>query len=203
MKDQDLASLSLQEFREFLMNPECDLEMIRATLTDKMNFILDEKTVIENQLNAAKARYQLGQERSDPEWFSKATGALNHRKRKIDKLNKMLSFLNNVKSYRANKLMEVGVEIDSTNGYEPIKEDLLNHFFEKVFCDICKEELEENTFNKIKEMTKEVIEILRPKSFGEYTDFRSWRQKYINEHKSNYDYKQMASIYSKANCSKV
>ncbi|MBU0561405.1 MAG: hypothetical protein KJ799_10545 [Bacteroidetes bacterium] len=62
MKDQDLASLSLQEFREFLMNPECDLEMTRATLTDKMNSILDEKTVIENQLNVAKARYQLGQE---------------------------------------------------------------------------------------------------------------------------------------------
>ncbi|MBU1679325.1 MAG: hypothetical protein KKD86_10825 [Bacteroidetes bacterium] len=141
--------------------------------------------------------------RADPEWFSKASGALNHRKRKNDKLNKMLSVLNNVKRYRATKMMGLGFEIDSSQNNEPIKEELLTLFFEKVFCDICKEELDENTFNRIKEITKKVIEILRPNSFTEYADFRSWRQKYLNEHKDNYDYKQMASIYAKANKSKA
>ncbi|MFH1526058.1 MAG: hypothetical protein ABIJ40_18330 [Bacteroidota bacterium] len=115
----------------------------------------------------------------------------------------MLSVLNNVKRYRATKMMGLGFEIDSSQNNEPIKEELLTLFFEKVFCDICKEELDENTFNRIKEITKKVIEILRPNSFTEYADFRSWRQKYLNEHKDNYDYKQMASIYAKANKSKA
>jgi hypothetical protein len=201
MQDKDLASLSLQEFREFITNQNCDLESVKATLTDKMNSILDEKTSIENQLNAAKARYQLGQERADPKWFSKASGALNHRKRKADKINKMLSLLKDAKKFRVTKIIKESdglANIDSSK-VDAVDNDIISLFFEKVFCDICEEELDTELYKRIKETTKEVIAILKPNSFGEYTEFRSWRQKYLNEGKENYGYKQLAIFYSMAN----